>query len=63
MRDLLDAMTAIEAAVFTMDEGDGAPKFETTDPAQAEMIRVLMQGTMTAANGVYTVKWIDDPQD
>ena len=28
MRDLLDAMTAIGAAVFTMDEGDGAPKFE-----------------------------------
>ena len=60
MRDLRDAMTAIEAAAFTMDEGDLAPKFETTDAAQAEMIRVLMQGTMTAANGVYTVKWIDN---
>jgi hypothetical protein len=34
MRDLLDSMTAIGAAVFTMDEGDGARKFETTDPAQ-----------------------------
>ncbi|MGB6196322.1 MAG: hypothetical protein WBF49_08285 [Methyloceanibacter sp.] len=63
MRDLLDAMTAIEAAVFTMDGGDSAPKFETTDPAQAEMIRVLMQGKMTSANGVYTVTWIDGPQD
>ena len=63
MRDLREAMTAIEAAAFTMDEGDPAPKFETTDPAQAEMIRVLMQGTMTAANGVYTVKWIDNQQD
>ena len=40
-------------------EGD-SPKFETTDAAQAEMIRVLMQGTMTAANGVYTVKWVDN---
>lgn len=59
MRDLRDAMTSIEAAAFTMDEGD-SPKFETTDAAQAEMIRVLMQGTMTAANGVYTVKWVDN---
>ena len=36
MRDLRDAMTAIEAAVFTMDEGDPAPKFKTTDPAQLD---------------------------
>ena len=38
MRDLLDAMTAIGAAVFTMGEGDGAPKFETTDPAQRQAV-------------------------